>query len=880
MTKKKVRAKLIHELKGRGRPNETGGDPRNNKEEKPMKNLKQVLALGMAFSLSMSAMAGAAFSDSADIKATEAVDMLNALGIITGYEDGSFKPEKTVSRAEAAKMIFSIRNNGSINADSFKTAPTTFTDISGHWAEGYIKYCQTMGIISGKSATIFDPNGTVKGTELAKMMLVTLGYDAQKAGIYGATWATTTLALASENGLLDGVDSDLAAGLPRQYTAQMMYNAIQAPTVRWSTDGNAYTDLGVDNNPNETMGHKYMDLTIYEGILEGSGSFKSNNDKVKIDVKKRDGRDSSGTENFTFKTDLTGMYKQYVKVLSDDKNNAYGVYAVSGKNTVATSALSDVKTTDTKKVKVGDTEYRTRNTSAYDIAKDTTITPLKDKYYNSADQITFVSNDGDNEFDVAFVNPMQGFGKVTYVGNDKVIAAGKSYDIDNTIIPDGLAKDDYVAVYKDAFTGDPKLVKAEKVTGKVTSTKGSASTDLEVKVNDTWYKVAAKNAPTDFNKMVTYGKDTSAKDTLEVKNTYDMYLIDGVVYGAAKTQGGSTDTAIVLTATGNMNTDGSYQVKMLFADGTTKVIGADKAYDSGASDLNGKLVTYTINSDGEYELTAVSSTNVAGGDAAVNDVYGFDADADRIRITNATGKEYRIADDAVVYITDKDGSKVITGKQLTSFSDSFWSVKADGTTPNGAAVIEDNIATIVYLNNEGTESPIAGGAELYGVITSAVAVGEDECEFTVWTSNGESVDVKVKGTELKDAEKGDVIRFETSENGYITKVKTEKDLNIHEAAIKNATSSYVTFYDNVNGKKDFDFDSAKFIYMNTTDGVYEGLAAGDLAEAKPTTGNDAQKGDYYENAKVVLNNKGDKVVFVAVDVTGEWDGLGVQSDAD
>ena len=871
MTKKKVRAKLIHELKGRGRPNETGGDPRNNKEEKPMKNLKQVLALGMAFSLSMSAMAGAAFSDSADIKATEAVDMLNALGIITGYEDGSFKPEKTVSRAEAAKMIFSIRNNGSINADSFKTAPTTFTDISGHWAEGYIKYCQTMGIISGKSATIFDPNGTVKGTELAKMMLVTLGYDAQKAGIYGATWATTTLALASENGLLDGVDSDLAAGLPRQYTAQMMYNAIQAPTVRWSTDGNAYTDLGVDNNPNETMGHKYMDLTIYEGILEGSGSFKSNNDKVKIDVKKRDGRDSSGTENFTFKTDLTGMYKQYVKVLSDDKNNAYGVYAVSGKNTVATSALSDVKTTDTKKVKVGDTEYRTRNTSAYDIAKDTKITPLKDEYYNSADQITFVSNDGDNEFDVAFVNPMQGFGKVTYVGNDKVIAAGKSYDIDNTIIPDGLAKDDYVAVYKDAFTGDPKLVKAEKVTGKLTAVKGKQSDgNAEVKVNDTWYKVAANKGQ--FDNMVGYGNDTTAKDDLDtdaVKNTFDMYLIDGIVYGATKTQGGSTDTAIVLTASGNMDTDGSYQVKMLFADGTTKVIGAKYAYNGDSNskvDLNNKLVTYTINSDGEYELTAVSSTNVAGGDAAVNDVYGFDADADRIRITNATGKEYRIADDAVVYITDKDGSKVITGKQLTSFSDSFWSVKADGTTPNGAAVIEDNIATIVYLNNEGTESPIAGGAELYGVITSAVAVGEDECEFTVWTSNGESVDVKVKGTELEDAEKGDVIRFETSENGYITKVKTETDLNVDKAAIKNATSSYITFYDEVNGRNDFDFDSAKFIYMNTTNGVYEGLASGDLAEAKPTE--DGTK--HHENAKVVLNKAGDKVVFVAVDVTGDW----------
>ena len=837
-----------------------------------MKNLKQVLALGMAFSLSMSAMASAAFTDSADIKATEAVDMLTALGVITGYEDGSFKPDGTVTRAEAAKMIFAIRNNGSINADSFKTAPTTFTDISGHWAEGYIKYCQTMGIISGKSATIFDPNGSVKGTELAKMMLVTLGYDAQKAGIYGATWATTTLALASENGLLDDVDSDLTAGLPRQYTAQMMYNAIQAPTVRWSTDGNAYTDLGVNNALNETMGHKYMDLTIYEGILEGSGDFNAGNDKVKIEVEKVDGRDSSGVESFTFKTDLTGMYNQYVKVLSNDKNNAYGVYAVSGKNTVATSALSDVKTTGTNKVKVGDTEYRTRSTNAYDISRDTEIKPLQDKYYNSADQITFVSNDGDEKFDVAFVNPIQNFGKVTYVGSDKVIAAGKTYDINNTIIPEDLAKDDYVAVYDDMFTGNTKLVKAEKVTGKVTATKGSVDTDLEVKVSDTWYKVAAKKTPADFKNMVTYGKDSSAKDDLEVKNTYDMYLIDGVVYGASKTQGGSTDTAVVLEANGNMDVDGNYQVKMLFADGTTKVVGAKEDYKR----LKTNLVTYTVNSDGEYELTLVNSGNTAGGDAAVNDVYGFDADTDRLRIDNSKGKEYRIADDAIVYITDKDGSKVITGKQLTSFSDSFWSVDSSNS-PVGAAVIEDNIATIVYLNNKDTESPIAGGAELYGVITSAVAVGENECEFTVWTSNGESMDVKVKGTELENAKEGQVIKFETSENGYITKVKTEKELNIHQAAIKNATSSYITFYDKVGTKQlsDFDFDSAKFIYMNTEDG-YVGLPAGDLAEAKPTE--DGTK--HYENAKVVLNGDSDKVVFVAVDVTGEWDGLDVQSDAD
>lgn len=835
-----------------------------------MKNLKQVLALGMAFSLSMSTMASAAFTDSADIKATEAVDMLSALGVIKGYEDGSFKPEATVTRAQAAKMIFTIRNGGNDNADAFKNAPTTFTDLNGYgWAEGYIKYCQANGIIAGKSATSFDPGAKVTGVELAKMMLVTLGYDANKANLVGATWATNTLSLASENGVLANVSADLSAGLPRQYAAQMMYNAIQAPTVRWSTDGNAYTDLGVDNNPNETMGSKYMNLTIYEGILEGSGDFNAGKDKVKVNVEKVDGRDNNkGNTNFNFKTDVTGMYKQYVKVLSDDKNNAYGVYAVSSENTVATSALSNVKETTAGKVKVGDTEYRTDVNSAYDISKDSTINPVKTSYYNSADQITFVSNDGDEKFDVAFVNPIQNFGKVTYVSSDKVIAAGKNYDTDNTIIPEGLAKGDYVAVYEDMFTGNTKLVKAEKVTGKVTATKGSASTDMEVKVNDTWYKVAAKDSK--FKDMVVYGKDSSAKDELKVKDTFDMYLIDGVVYGAAKTQAGSTDTAVVLVNSGNLDADGNFQVKMLFADGSTKVVGAKENY-SGIKENT--LVTYTINSDGAYELKEVKGSETAGGDSVVNNIYGFDADADRITVTGfgtSASAKYRVADDAIVYITDKDSSKVITGKQLTAFSENF-----KDKDELGYAVIDEGIATIVYLENGDNESPVTSGTELYGVITSRVAVGEDECEFTVWTSNGESMDVKVKGTELKTANKGDVIRFEISENGYIAKVKTESDLNVEEAAIKDSTSSYVRFYDNVKGKTDYDFDSAKFIYMNTEDGNYQGIAGGDLAQAKPVAGT----ANYYENAKVVLNSAGDKVVFIAVDVTGEWNGLGVQADS-
>ena len=100
----------------------------------------------LAFACAFTMFAGAAFTDDADIKAADAVDMLTALGVIDGYDDGSFKPDATVTRAEAAKMIFTIRNDGNDDASAYETVTTSFKDINGHWAEGYVKYLQNSGI--------------------------------------------------------------------------------------------------------------------------------------------------------------------------------------------------------------------------------------------------------------------------------------------------------------------------------------------------------------------------------------------------------------------------------------------------------------------------------------------------------------------------------------------------------------------------------------------------------------------------------------------------------------------------------------------------------------------------------------------------------------
>ena len=227
--------------------------------------------------------AGAAFTDQADIKVdSDVVDTLVSLGVINGYTDGSFKPNDTVTRAEMAKMIYVLRT-GNSDASAYNNDKTTFTDVNGHWAAGYIKYCQSLGIIAGVSATQFKPDANVTAQEAAKMLLVTLGYNADKAGLVGINWASKTNALADENGLLEDVNTSFTAACPRQYAAQLIYNAIDTPTVVWRDD--AYTNVNVLGKDNQTVGEKYMNLVKDEADV-------GEHDNILTKVEKEDGRDT------------------------------------------------------------------------------------------------------------------------------------------------------------------------------------------------------------------------------------------------------------------------------------------------------------------------------------------------------------------------------------------------------------------------------------------------------------------------------------------------------------------------------------------------------------------------------------------------------------
>lgn len=92
-------------------------------------------------------------------------------GIVGGYEDGTFRPNAPVTRAEALKIILTAA------AKSVDGAPASpFTDVpQSAWFAKYVNFAFAQGVVSGKTETTFDPNGNITRGEMAKIAVKT--YD-------------------------------------------------------------------------------------------------------------------------------------------------------------------------------------------------------------------------------------------------------------------------------------------------------------------------------------------------------------------------------------------------------------------------------------------------------------------------------------------------------------------------------------------------------------------------------------------------------------------------------------------------------------------------------------------------------------------------------
>ena len=195
-----------------------------------MKNLKKVLALVVALTMVFTTVAFASYPDvDANADYAGAVELLSALDILKGDDNGNFNPDNTITRAEFAAVV--CRALGwEASANGAKGA-TMFTDVAAdHWASGYINLASQQGIINGKGNGIFDPEGNVTFTEAVKMLVVAIGFEpmaAQKGG-----WPTGYLTVANSIKMTAGVAaSGTDAAALRSTVAMLTANAIEIPVM-------------------------------------------------------------------------------------------------------------------------------------------------------------------------------------------------------------------------------------------------------------------------------------------------------------------------------------------------------------------------------------------------------------------------------------------------------------------------------------------------------------------------------------------------------------------------------------------------------------------------------------------------------------------------
>ena len=911
---------------------------------------KKVLSLVLCVAMMLSVMvvgAGAAFSDQSKIKNTEAVDACTALNIIGGYPDGSFKPEGNITRAEVTKMIC-VALNGGKEPNLATNATPTFSDVrtnaNSAWAEKYIESCASQGIVSGVGGGKFAPAGNVTGTQLAKMLLVALGYKSENEGFTGNAWATNVNTVASAKGLYEGLESiDPSAAITRDNAAQMVWNALNAYEVEYKTnlvadkDGKLSTQITVqdkvvgDNDDKITLLEDKYEAKAITGTLSdvtqdnGKDTYSITVDNPMYKGKAyADYTGKDGDTPYVTYTDVTNDYSalkyQNVRVLVKPSKNGkdavvYGVYATS-KNTTQTGLLADLKM-DGAKAKLDGTKYslakkqsvyvngnlqyvKTVNTKGEVTAttskktEATTVTGTTTARTATIDEwidlnaegnatndkgstVKLLATDGTTNYSILEVTTYS-IDKVTYVGKDYLtLKTGGKMSNDDFTYSSEIKKDDYVVVSAAGNYANNKglIEKATVVEGKIDSTKttkiNSVSKINKVQINGTWYST---------NVSMT------GNTALNMSSSVKLVLVNGYIYYIDKVTTAATDIALLVEAgSTNSAVNSKYQARLIFTDGSDKVVDIEKRWDDDSNkepiSLKEKdgpiLVSYDV-SKNVYTLTKLDSTEKAGYDEYVT-VTGATVDGSATgtisSTTNNVTKLY-FESTGIVFVKEKAESdntdadyKVVTGKTASN-----WDLNSSLNGKLKVAAVADytnkNLYAQVAVVDFGVNKTSGSSDKTYAVaLDSSYTSKQDGTTYTLvkaWNGKEEAT-YKYEGT--KSIAAGDI--FEYSADGTDT-------VDIDVVATYTADTAKVKSYDDGTGDIDLDggrlasgckskIDSKDTVVLYVDSDAGAGVGSGEIRQANKY--NDSSDKDV---VNVVFYSEAgeDQITVLVVDVNNDY----------
>lgn len=387
-----------------------------------------IFALSSVFSFSATLAGAADFSDVADTNAYfEAITTLVEDGIINGYEDGTFKPDNTITRAEFSKLLATA---SAPSGTLFNATTTQFSDVadstsSSAWAIPYIAYAVGVKAVNGYEDGTFRPTNTVTYGEAVKMIVCTLGYEP----VVNKTltpWYQGYVDIAAQIGLSKSAFAQGDTPAPRGLVAQLVFNMRECkPLVQTGLDINGNPTWGTGDS---SFGESKDNATEEEGVVMGVIDYTLNGASVKK-TQVLIGDEAYGIGKYSVDT-LKDMVGYSVTFMFNAKDEITNIRKQSGYNeliTVDADMIASVFDTTLAYYKNEDDEYNNKTTNIsidnmYVVYNGVPVSPADivpgkfdfSKYLNVEDgKITFLSNDGNaKDAEVAFVESY-----VTYLAN-------------------------------------------------------------------------------------------------------------------------------------------------------------------------------------------------------------------------------------------------------------------------------------------------------------------------------------------------------------------------------------------------------------------------------------------------------------------------------
>ena len=845
-----------------------------------MRNLKRALSLALAAIMLIGMMVVSAsaagfddFSDKDEIVNKDAVSMLTILGVINGKEDGSFfDPAGNVTRAEMAKMIATVLNQGADVDGLYVGMNTGLTDVKGHWAESYINYCYSLGIIAGRGNGKFDPAATVTGNEAAKMLLVAAGYDAQLEGLTGADWAIKTASLASTLGIFDNLSVATSDPLTRDNAALLIYNALDIEMIQKYENGYAiaFTDhrtllsakYGVYKIEGVVVSNEEAALNNTDSDF-ASAKGKTTMENVKVYASTTSNTTTGEYEevkgqvvfNVSTTADMLGktvtMYAKKTTVLSN--STVLGVYLDDASNVVKTTA----DTQDTMKDFLKGTGLSTDKDTAYYVnygvmdseadatealgfdAKTGRFTNVNGKTNAYGVEMTAIDNDGDGI--VEYVLYLQETLTQVIAKSDSketttlnAFNKNKAIDNENIVTDANLSEGDLVLVA--SYGGKYHVSTPNVVTGQMESYSSSKTKEQTITVGGTEYHPSyilfaadAADNTYEFNVL-----DCGTKDGVDFDIDYDFILDsnDNVIAYRPSSKGVG-DYALILDSgydPGRTNSNPTGEVKVLLADGTEKLytLNFDASAQNVGEQLFPKLTSSQQKDNGIEELKGFLGSSVQDNTTTKPDgTLPFSGDVRYSSKQHQSGFaagyviEYSLNDKDVLTIKSIVGTNA-TGTDRYSPADVDSTLAADYDTGAARIKYDTNKQVAVDKNTVAFYFTTVNGEDKYGV-----AIGYDKMSnvdkgtaFVAQTTKANLTDVVLFDAEGVAAEKdyAYVLGRTSSSSGYVT-------LNVllmdgTASTLKLTKSDYDSLF-----KGNSDFETA-YAYTVNGEGVADLTAPG------------------------------------------------------